>query len=110
MSAGSSQVWLRPHTDALVPPRQAKERVGQGAEAPTHQRGPDPRGPGQVQGGGGGGGLQAEGIDHLGHTYLPNKTVRLKTQSLSIVYMLNGKNRKSVDFHTFQGSKIWVEQ
>ena len=58
--------------------------------------------PGQVQGGGGGGGLQAEGIDHLGHTYLPNKTVRLKTQSLSIVYMLNGKNRKSVDFHSFQ--------
>ena len=50
----------------------------------------------------GGKGECSGGVDHLGHTYYPNKTVQLKTQTLSIVYRLQDKNRKSVDFHSFQ--------
>ena len=47
--------------------------------------------PTPVQAGIGEEGKCSSAIDHLGHTYYPNKTVQLKTQTLSIVYRLQEK-------------------
>jgi len=41
-------------------------------------------------------------VEHLGHLYFTNNKVELKSKSLSIIYTLNKRQRRSIDFYKFE--------